>query len=204
MQRVPHRRRRRRRRRWEPFLVLLDAGRVINELTGFPPVGKYAGKSLRRIWISGREANDLLPLSLSLSLPLSLPFAAFLSFTTRSFRVPCRCMRAPRRAAPERSPVCTRARPIDCLEKVVCEKFSRSLDMGRGNLAPTTERFRGSFGNTTAWKKRFDGCWVDWPQKWRSTFFFLSKISRSEDFVIDRRRWEKMGDKRRRGLLIDN
>ena len=72
MQRVPHRRRRRRRRRWEPFLVLLDAGRVINELTGFPPVGKYAGKSLRRIWISGREANDLLPLSLSLSLSLSL------------------------------------------------------------------------------------------------------------------------------------
>ena len=75
MQRVPHRRRQRRRRRWEPFLVLLDAGRVINELTGFPPVGKYAGKSLRRIWISGREANDLLPLSLSLSLsPFSFVF----------------------------------------------------------------------------------------------------------------------------------
>ena len=70
MQRVPHRRQRRR-RRWEPFLVLLDAGRVINELTGFPPVGKYAGKSLQRIWISGREANDLLPLSLSLFLFLS-------------------------------------------------------------------------------------------------------------------------------------
>lgn len=57
----------------DPFsLALLDAGRVINELTGFPTVGKYAGKSLRRIWISGREANDLLPLSLSLSLYMNI------------------------------------------------------------------------------------------------------------------------------------
>lgn len=43
----------------EPFLVPLDAGRVINELTGFPPVRKYAQERPPEDFDFGREASPL-------------------------------------------------------------------------------------------------------------------------------------------------
>lgn len=120
----------------DPFsLALLDAGRVINELTGFPTVGKYAGKSLRRIWISGREANDLLPLSLSLSLYMYeyIYVCVFFCFSVRPcyngvpWRVADVCVR---RRNDHR---CARERvQLIASGKVVCEKFNRSVDAGSG------------------------------------------------------------------------
>ena len=168
----------------DPFsLALLDAGRVINELTGFPTVGKYAGKSLRRIWISGREANDLLPFSLSLSLSLYTYIRMCFSVSLVRFSVrPC-YNGIPWRVAD----VCVRRRndhrcarervQLIASGKVVCEKFNRSVDRGEeGGLVGIRDgEFCPSFSIFFFFLFSFRGYDCAWESKVRRifSFFFL-------------------------------